>query len=239
MSSKALTAPADEGAKSPLEQQSKGGEGKTLTAKEEEFVRQYMVDLNATKAAMRAGYSKKSARQIGSENLSKPYIAKEISLALEDRCGVTVARVVDELAKIGFSDIRKVVTWRPELVAEVQEGGEIATKVWQSRVTVLDSSEIDADTAAAIESVSQGAQGQLRIKLHDKPAALEKLARALGMFRERHEHLGPDGRPIPPEPGIVIITSSAVGDESSAAGAAPKAKTKRPPASRRSRRCAT
>jgi hypothetical protein len=66
---------------------------------------------------------------------------------LEDRCGVTVARVVDELAKVGFSDIRKVVTWRPELVAEVQEGGEIATKVWQSRVTVLDSSEIDADTA--------------------------------------------------------------------------------------------
>jgi phage terminase small subunit len=118
--------------------------------------------------------------------------------------------VVDELAKVGFSDIRKVVTWRPELVAEVQEGGEITTKVWQSRVTVLDSSEIDADTAAAIESVSQGAQGQLRIKLHDKPAALEKLARALGMFRDRHEHTGPDGRPLAVAGGIVIIESSAV-----------------------------
>jgi phage terminase small subunit len=143
---------------------------------------------------------------------------------LEDRCGVTVARVVDELAKVGFSDIRKVVTWRPELVAEVQEGGEIATKVWQSRVTVLDSSEIDDDTAAAIESVSQGAQGQLRVRMHDKPAALEKLARALGMFRDRHEHVRPDGKPLPVAPGIVIIETSAV-------PTAPKA-TSRPASSR-------
>ena len=58
--------------------------------------------------------------------------------------------------------------------------------------------------------MSQGAQGQLRIKLHDKPAALEKLARALVMFRERREHVGPDGRPIPPGGGIVVITSSAL-----------------------------
>ena len=134
------------------------------------------------------------------------------------------ARVVDELAKVGFSDIRKVVTWRPELVAEVQEEGEIATKVWQSRVTVLDSSEIDDDTAAAIESVSQGAQGQLRVRMHDKPAALEKLARALGMFRDRHEHVRPDGKPLPVAPGIVIIETSAV-------PTAPKA-TSRPASSR-------
>jgi phage terminase small subunit len=226
MKGKASTPPADEGAKSPLEQQGKeGGEGRELTAKEKEFVRQYMVDLNATKAAIRAGYSKKSARQIGSENLSKPYIAKEISLALEDRCGVTVARVVDELAKVGFSDIRKVVSWRPEVVAEpVHAEGDIVTKVLQSRVLVKDSAEIDDDTAAAIESVSQGAQGQLRVRMHDKPAALEKLARALGMFRDRHAHVGPDGKPLPVAPGIVIIETSAV-------PTTPKA-TSRPPRSR-------
>jgi len=140
---------------------------------------------------------------------SKVDIAAEISRALEERCGVTVARVVDELAKVGFSDIRKVVSWRPEVVAEpVDEEGDVTTKVLQSRILVKDSAEIDDDTAVAIESVSQGAQGQMRIKMHDKPAALEKLARALGMFRERHEHVGPDGRPIPADGGIVILQVS-------------------------------
>jgi phage terminase small subunit len=181
----------------------------SLTAKEKEFVRQYMVDLNATKAAIRAGYSERSARSIGSENLTKPDIAKEISRALEARCGVTVARVVDELAKVGFSDIREVVTWRPEVVAEpVDEEGDITTKVLQSRVLVKDSSEIDDNAARAIAQVSQGAQGVLRIKMHDKTAALEKLARALGMFRDRHQHTGPNGQPLPAGGGIVILEVS-------------------------------
>ena len=239
MSSKAPTTPAGKGAKSPLERESEEGETGGLTAKEKEFVRQYMVDLNATRAAIRAGYSERSARQLGSRLLSKVDIAAEISRALEERCGVTQARVVDELAKVGFSDIRKVVSWRPEVVAEpVDEEGDVTTKVLQSRVLMKDSAEIDDDTAAAIESVSQGAQGQLRIKMHDKPAALEKLARALGMFRDRHEHLGPDGRPIPPGGGIVVITSSALGASSAAEDGAPDAgnrtgrRRRKPPAAR-------
>jgi phage terminase small subunit len=220
MSSKASTPRAGKGAKSPPERESKGGEGQTLTAKEEEFVRQYMVDLNATKAAVRAGYSARSARQIGSENLSKPYISKEISRALEERCGVTVARVVDELAKIGFSDIREVVSWRPGIVAQpVDEKSDITAKVLQTRVLVKDSSEIDDDAARAIAQVSQGAQGVLRIKMHDKTAALEKLARALGMFRDRHEHTGANGQPLPAGGGGVVIIHSSALRASSAAGA--------------------
>lgn len=60
-----------------------------MTAKEEKFVSEYLIDLNATKAAMRAGYSKKTSRQIGSENLSKPYIRAAINKALEESFQMT------------------------------------------------------------------------------------------------------------------------------------------------------
>jgi hypothetical protein len=70
MKSKASTPPTDEGAKSPLEQQSKEeGERGELSNKEKEFVQQYMADLNATRAAMRAGYTDNpaSAAVLGSK----------------------------------------------------------------------------------------------------------------------------------------------------------------------------
>lgn len=49
-----------------------------LTHKQEKFVQEYLLDLNATQAAIRAGYSPKTARSVGSENLSKPDIAERI-----------------------------------------------------------------------------------------------------------------------------------------------------------------
>lgn len=56
-----------------------------LTDKQEMFVEEYLVDLNATQAAIRAGYSKKTARQTGADNLSKPYISEEIQRRLDDK----------------------------------------------------------------------------------------------------------------------------------------------------------
>lgn len=52
-----------------------------LSPKQQQFISEYMLDLNATKAAVRAGYSEKTARQIGSENLSKPAIQEAIARA--------------------------------------------------------------------------------------------------------------------------------------------------------------
>ena len=60
-------------------------EEKTLSDKQQKFIEEYLIDLNATKAAIRAGYSEKTAQQIGSENLSKPVIAESIQKAFEDR----------------------------------------------------------------------------------------------------------------------------------------------------------
>ena len=56
-----------------------------LTPKQQRFVEEYLIDLNATQAAIRSGYSEKSAQEIGAENLSKPMVAKAIQEALQER----------------------------------------------------------------------------------------------------------------------------------------------------------
>ena len=60
-----------------------------LTARQERFILEYLVDLNATQAAIRAGYSRNSARQIGVENLSKPVIAAAVAKAKRERSEAT------------------------------------------------------------------------------------------------------------------------------------------------------
>ena len=62
---------------------------KKLTPKQNSFVDEYLIDLNATQAAIRAGYSRNSARQIGQENLSKPVVAAAISAAKRERAEAT------------------------------------------------------------------------------------------------------------------------------------------------------
>ena len=71
-----------------------------LTPKQQRFVEEYLIDLNATQAAIRAGYSEKTAQEIGSENLSKPMVAKAIAEAqekLSNKTQVTVEMVVQGL----------------------------------------------------------------------------------------------------------------------------------------------
>jgi len=60
-----------------------------VTPKQQRFVEEYLIDLNATQAAIRAGYSADTARQMGSENLSKPDIAEAISVANAERSAKT------------------------------------------------------------------------------------------------------------------------------------------------------
>lgn len=78
-----------------------------LTNKQILFCKEYIIDFNATRAAIAAGYSKKTATVIGGENLAKPYIQEYLSYAMKKRAEkteVTAEKVVLELAKIGFSN---------------------------------------------------------------------------------------------------------------------------------------
>lgn len=169
-----------------------------LTLRQERFVAEYLIDLNATEAAIRAGYSPKTAYSIGHENLNKPEIAALIAQKQERlirKTEVTQERVIAELAKIGFSDIRNAVAWRTDVAVAapddrsldeiVDEGpGEVRHAV-TNQVELVDSDRIDDDTAAAIAEISQTDKGGLKVKFHDKQAALVSLARHLGMFTDK------------------------------------------------------
>jgi phage terminase small subunit len=142
----------------------------SLTGKQKRFVEEYLVDLNGKQAAIRAGYSADAASEIAYENLRKPHIAAAIDQALATDPGVTRTRIVDELAKIAFAKPKDYFEWGPD------------------GVTVKDSKDLDDDQAAAVAEVSQTVTergGTIRLKLSDKQAALEKLGRTLGMFKDQ------------------------------------------------------
>lgn len=71
-----------------------------LTPKQDMFVREYLIDLNATQAAIRAGYSPKTARQIAEENLSKPYIAEAVQAGMNKRAEKVTITAEEVLANI-------------------------------------------------------------------------------------------------------------------------------------------
>lgn len=139
-----------------------------LTKKQKRFVEEYLIDLNATQAAIRAGYSPDTAKAIGCENLTKPNIKEYIDKAIAERSkrtGINQDRVIRELARIAFVNAANVIDTKD---ATIKEGTS------------------DDDTAA-IQSVkvkSFGEDGVEReIKLADKIKALELLGKHLGMFQ--------------------------------------------------------
>ena len=148
--------------------------GAKLTPKQARFVEEYLIDLNATQAAIRAGYSPETAQQTGSENLSKPVISSKISKAMAERSkrtGVNQDRIVLELAKIAFVNPGEVVDTE---TATIREGAT-------------------SDDTAAIQSVKvktiptkDGGEGTEReIRFNDKLKALELLGKHCGMWNDK------------------------------------------------------
>lgn len=156
-----------------------------LTAKQQRFVDEYLKDLNATQAAIRAGYSKKTADQQASRLLTNVKVREYLAERQDDRSKrteITQDMVLRELAKIGFSDIRKVVRWGETQVRMVDgEDDGPEDMVPYHGLALIDSAEVDDATAAAIAEVSQSRDG-LKVKLHDKKGALVDIGRHLGMF---------------------------------------------------------
>jgi phage terminase small subunit len=74
-----------------------------LSDKQKMFCKEYIIDLNAKQACIRAGYSEKTAKQIGSENLSKPYLQDEIAKLIKDReerIQLTADKVLDDIERV-------------------------------------------------------------------------------------------------------------------------------------------
>ena len=167
--------------------------GEALSPKHEAFVQAYVSrGMNGTKAYRAVYPSIKSddvagaaaARLLG--NVRVQARIAEIMRAGAERAEVTVEQVVRELKLLGFSDIRKVVSWRNELVTRTEKGkdGE-PVMVLMPRVTIVDADKISDEAAAAVAEVWQTVNGALRVKLHDKHAALVSIGKHLGMFVDR------------------------------------------------------
>lgn len=163
-----------------------------LTPKEARFIDEFPIDLNATQAAIRAGYSARSARDIGYRLLNKEEVAKAIQASIAERSKRTKIDadwVLTRLAEIADADLADLYG----------ENGELKPvkdwpKVWRSGLvagieTVEERSPVDGGAAI----------GMLRkVKLADRLKTLELIGKhiTVGAFRERVEHGGPNGGPI-------------------------------------------
>lgn len=158
-----------------------------LNPRQQRFVAEYLIDLNATQAAIRAGYSAKTAHVNGPRLLGNASVAAAIERGKQkaaNKLQITRERVLTELARIAFSDLRRVVEFGP--------GG----------VTLREASVLSADDAAAIESVSQTvtlAGGSIKVKLHSKVEALKKLGDHLGLWAQERTPLDQLLDALPPE----------------------------------------
>ena len=138
-----------------------------LSEKQKRFVSEYLVDLNATQAAIRAGYSKKTAEVIGYENLRKPQIAEEIAkrqVKLQSKLEITQEKVLEELAAIAFAN-----------------GTDFVTVTAAGLLNVKPTSQVPKEKLPAIAGIKYNQLG-VEIKLHDKVRALELLGKHLGVF---------------------------------------------------------
>lgn len=159
-----------------------------LTPKMQRFVEEYLVDLNATQAAIRAGYSEKTARAIGSENLSKPVIQlaiEEAQAKRSERTQITADQVLSELALIAKSDIRDLMEWDEERSCFVPSRD-------LSREQAAAISEIQAETTRFTrdDDVVE-TRVKLKVKVWDKLRALGDIAKHLGMFTDRMMTIDP------------------------------------------------
>lgn len=146
-----------------------------LTPKQSRFIDEYMIDLNATQACIRAGYSARTADRIGPELLGKTCVQAALSVRMkkrEERTEITQDRVLREFAKLAFFDPRKL---------------------FDADGKPLPIHQLDDDTAAVVAGLDVASVGNsdmgvgevLKIKLADKKGALDSVARHLGMFNDK------------------------------------------------------
>ena len=139
-----------------------------LTAKQQTFAQEYLVDLNATQAAIRAGYSARTADVQGPRllgNVRIQTLVQESRTKLAKKTEITIERILEGYRRIAFGDMRSVMEWN------------------SSGITLKDSEVLNDEDAAMIAEISEVTTqlgGTVRIKMHDKLRALEGIRKLLG-----------------------------------------------------------
>ncbi len=142
-----------------------------LTEKQKFFCREYLRDFNATQAAVRAGYSKKTAKQIAAENLSKLDLRRYIRELADDLNVQTdndIKRIIVELQLIAFGSLKDVADW-------------------DSNGIILKDSEHIEESARLVSELSDSPKFGMKIKMHDKLKALELLGKYHKIFSDKED----------------------------------------------------
>ena len=143
-----------------------------LTDKQKKFIEEYLIDLNATQSAIRAGYSPKTANEQGARLLANVSIQEAISKAMAERSrrtGINQDRIVQELARIAFVKITDVV----------DPDGEINTNASDDDLACIESYKVeDSDSV-------NGSSSKREVKLASKIKALELLGKHVGMWNDK------------------------------------------------------
>lgn len=153
-----------------------------LTPRQALFVEEYLKDLNGTQAAIRSGYSAKTAQAISSENLRKPLIVAALAEAQAKRSaktGITQERVLAELAILAFSDVSHYLVndaGNVDLTVGAPDGAMRAVSSIKRRVTT-----------DAMGSVTR----ETELRLWNKPEPLKLAGKHVGLFTEKTEEPAP------------------------------------------------
>lgn len=161
-------------------------ERKALSPQQIRFCEEYIVDLNATKAAVRAGYAKKSSRQTASRLMTDDNISHFISELIKKRSEstkISAERVLQELASLGFSNIKQVASWdesgQMTVVPSSEVSDAVASAIESIKMTkVTVSTKYDEDEEATEEVINT----TLTVKMHKKLPAILMIMKHLGML---------------------------------------------------------
>lgn len=152
------------------------GEKPKLTHKQQVFISEYLKSFNATAAAIAAGYSEKTARQIGAENLTKPDLKAEIQSRL-DEVHMGADEALKLTADIARGDITEFITGFGNIDIDLlrKSGkGRLIKKIKQKTVTKIGKGESDEDTEIL----------ETEIELYPADAAQERILKIHGKFKE-------------------------------------------------------
>jgi phage terminase small subunit len=153
--------------------------GRKLTPLKQRFCQEYIVDLNGTKAWIRAGGSKVGAKSRASESLADPRVVElvaSLQKKVADKIEVNATRVIEELAKMAFANMGDYIT---------SEGNLSISKLTRSEWAAVQ--EYIVDKTGGSGDGERKAIQRIRFKLADKIAALELLGKHLKLFTDKVE----------------------------------------------------
>ncbi len=167
--------------------------GRRLTRNQKIFCDEYLIDLNATrayKAAYKNVKKDETAAVNGSRLLRNAKVKAYIDYKMkerEKRTEITQDKVLKELARIGFADLKDYLEYKTaKSIVEYDEDGDPVID-YRTIIDLVDSKEVDT---SVVQEVSISKDGTFKFKLYDKQKALELIGRHLGMFNDKLELQG-------------------------------------------------